>query len=69
MIVYCILSCNDDDDIIGDRRTNVKDFLVDHEVCHEDQIIIHGRTIMMKVMIIVIVQVYILFLLSLHFKT
>jgi len=28
--------------IIGDQRTNVKDFFVDQEVCHEDQIVIHG---------------------------
>jgi len=26
----------------GDQRTNVKDFFVDQEVCHEDQIVIHG---------------------------
>ena len=31
-----------DDDAIGDQRTNVKDFFVDQEVCHEDQIVIHG---------------------------
>ena len=26
----------------GDKRTNVRDFFVDQEVCHEDQIVIHG---------------------------
>ena len=26
----------------GDKRTDVKDFFVDQEVCHEDQIVIHG---------------------------
>lgn len=26
----------------GDQRTNVREFFVDQEVCHEDQIVIHG---------------------------
>ena len=26
----------------GDQRTNVRDFFIDQEVCHEDQIVIHG---------------------------
>jgi translation initiation factor 1 len=26
----------------GDQRTNVRAFFVDQEVCHEDQIVIHG---------------------------
>jgi translation initiation factor 1 len=26
----------------GDQRTNVKVFFVDQEICHEDQIVIHG---------------------------
>lgn len=26
----------------GDQRKNVREFLVDQEVCHEDQIVIHG---------------------------
>ncbi len=26
----------------GDQRTNVRDFFVREEVCHEDQIVIHG---------------------------
>lgn len=26
----------------GDHRTNIRDFFVDQEVCHEDQIVIHG---------------------------
>mmetsp|Transcript_8060 Transcript_8060/g.13413 ORF Transcript_8060/g.13413 Transcript_8060/m.13413 type:complete len:107 (-) Transcript_8060:2106-2426(-) len=26
----------------GDHRTNVRQFFVDQEVCHEDQIVIHG---------------------------
>lgn len=26
----------------GDQRTNVRQFFVDQEVCHEDQIVIHG---------------------------
>ena len=39
---YTIQKNDDDDDVIGDQRTNVKDFFVDQEVCHEDQIVIHG---------------------------
>jgi translation initiation factor 1 len=26
----------------GDQRTNIRAFFVDQEVCHEDQIVIHG---------------------------
>lgn len=26
----------------GDQRTNVREFFVDQEVCHDDQIVIHG---------------------------
>ena len=26
----------------GDQRTNVRDFFTKEEVCHEDQIVIHG---------------------------
>jgi translation initiation factor 1 len=26
----------------GDQRTNVRDFFIDQEICHEDQIVIHG---------------------------
>lgn len=26
----------------GDQRTNIREFFVDQEVCHEDQIVIHG---------------------------
>lgn len=26
----------------GDQRTNVREFFVDQQVCHEDQIVIHG---------------------------
>jgi translation initiation factor 1 len=26
----------------GDQRTNVKDFLVDQEICHADTIVLHG---------------------------
>jgi translation initiation factor 1 len=26
----------------GDQRTNVREFFVDQEVCHEDEIVIHG---------------------------
>ena len=26
----------------GDQRTNVREFFVDQEICHEDQIVIHG---------------------------
>ena len=26
----------------GDQRTNVSDFFIDQEVCHEDQIVFHG---------------------------
>lgn len=26
----------------GDQRTNVREFLVDQEICHDDQIVIHG---------------------------
>jgi len=26
----------------GDQRSNIRDFFVDQEVCHEDQIVIHG---------------------------
>lgn len=26
----------------GDQRTNVRAFFIDQEVCHEDQIVIHG---------------------------
>ncbi len=27
----------------GDQRTNIRQFFVDQEVCHEDQIVIHGK--------------------------
>ncbi len=26
----------------GDQRSNVRQFLIDQEICHEDQIVIHG---------------------------
>mmetsp|Transcript_20114 Transcript_20114/g.57080 ORF Transcript_20114/g.57080 Transcript_20114/m.57080 type:complete len:110 (+) Transcript_20114:141-470(+) len=26
----------------GDQRTNVKDFLVDQEICHKESIVLHG---------------------------
>lgn len=26
----------------GDQRTNVKEFLVDQEICHSDTIVLHG---------------------------
>jgi translation initiation factor 1 len=26
----------------GDQRTNVKDFLVDQEICHADSVVLHG---------------------------
>jgi translation initiation factor 1 len=26
----------------GDQRTNIREFFIDQEVCHEDQIVIHG---------------------------
>jgi translation initiation factor 1 len=26
----------------GDQRTNIRAFFVDQEICHEDQIVIHG---------------------------
>mmetsp|Transcript_21691 Transcript_21691/g.31565 ORF Transcript_21691/g.31565 Transcript_21691/m.31565 type:complete len:107 (-) Transcript_21691:143-463(-) len=26
----------------GDQRTNVREFFVDQEICHDDQIVIHG---------------------------
>ena len=26
----------------GDQRTNVREFFVDQEVCHEDEIVLHG---------------------------
>ena len=26
----------------GDQRTNVKEFLVDQEICHSDAIVLHG---------------------------
>lgn len=26
----------------GDQRTNVKEFLVDQEICHNDEIVLHG---------------------------
>jgi translation initiation factor 1 len=26
----------------GDQRTNIREFFVDQQVCHEDQIVIHG---------------------------
>ena len=26
----------------GDQRTNVKDFLVDQEICHSENIVLHG---------------------------
>jgi len=26
----------------GDQRINVRDFLIDQEICSEDQIVIHG---------------------------
>lgn len=26
----------------GDQRTNVKEFLVDQEICHSDEIVLHG---------------------------
>ena len=26
----------------GDQRTHIRDFFVDQEVCHEDQLVIHG---------------------------
>ena len=26
----------------GDQRTNIRDFFVDQEVCHDDQIVLHG---------------------------
>ncbi len=26
----------------GDQRNNVREFFVDQEVCHEDEIVIHG---------------------------
>lgn len=29
----------------GDQRTNIRQFFVDQEVCHEDQIVIHGECI------------------------
>lgn len=29
----------------GDQRTNIRQFFVDQEVCHEDQIVIHGTCI------------------------
>ena len=29
----------------GDQRTNIRQFFVDQEVCHEDQIVIHGTRI------------------------
>lgn len=45
-------SCNgavqkdeDDKEVIqlsGDQRTNVKEFLVDQEICHSDAIVLHG---------------------------
>lgn len=45
-------SCNgavqkdeDDSEVIqlsGDQRTNVKEFLVDQEICHSDAIVLHG---------------------------
>ncbi|KAL3807168.1 hypothetical protein ACHAXA_002647, partial [Cyclostephanos tholiformis] len=45
-------SCNgavqkdeDDKEVIqlsGDQRTNVKEFLVDQEICHSDAVVLHG---------------------------
>ena len=45
-------SCNgavqkDEDDkeviqLIGDQRTNVKEFLLDQEICHSDAVVLHG---------------------------
>ena len=26
----------------GDQRTNVKEFLVDQEICHSDAVVLHG---------------------------
>lgn len=26
----------------GDQRTNIREFLIDQQICHEDQIVIHG---------------------------
>jgi translation initiation factor 1 len=26
----------------GDQRTNVKEFLVDQEICHADSVVLHG---------------------------
>jgi translation initiation factor 1 len=26
----------------GDQRANVREFFIDQEICHEDQIVIHG---------------------------
>mmetsp|Transcript_2612 Transcript_2612/g.2986 ORF Transcript_2612/g.2986 Transcript_2612/m.2986 type:complete len:109 (+) Transcript_2612:114-440(+) len=45
-------SCNgalqkdeDDGEVIqlsGDQRTNVMEFLVDQEICHKDEVVLHG---------------------------
>lgn len=26
----------------GDQRTNIREFFIDQEVCHDDQVVIHG---------------------------
>lgn len=26
----------------GDQRSNIRDFFIDQEICHEDQIVLHG---------------------------
>ena len=35
----------DDGEVIqlsGDQRTNVMEFLVDQEICHKDDVVLHG---------------------------
>lgn len=45
---HCDGTVNNDEEhgeilqLSGDQRTNVREFLIDQQICHEDQIVLHG---------------------------